>query len=258
MSRLYGELSVCVELASRVDGKEQKGNGLLHFTNYRLVYQDAKNPSLNFDVPLKCITKLLYDKEIVYVHCKDYRILMLRIAGGEQLGKLFFEKLHHHAFPTKLEHVFAFRHFGVDYPWRVNMEEELKRCCRLESQQSLKFYDNREFKLSPTYPPLFVVHLGISDSDLAAVAAFRSRGRVPAVVWTHPTTNALLVRSSQPNRGLLFRRSQEDEALIGWYRQNANSKESIAIADARSPMAAWGLSNPYYARHRNPDLNFSL
>ena len=37
----------------------------------------------------------------------------------------------------------------------------------------------------------------ISDDDLISIAKFRSKGRVPAVVWVHPHNHASLTRCSQ-------------------------------------------------------------
>lgn len=42
----------------------------------------------------------------------------------------------------------------------------------------------------------------ITPAQLAAAAPQRSRGRLPALVWLHPTSKAPLVRSSQPMAGM--------------------------------------------------------
>jgi hypothetical protein len=39
-------------------------------------------------------------------------------------------------------------------------------------------------------------------------------GRIPALVWIHPTNYAAIVRCSQPQVGLSNERCQEDELLF--------------------------------------------
>ena len=39
-------------------------------------------------------------------------------------------------------------------------------------------------------------------------------GRIPALVWVHPTNRASIVRCSQPQVGLSNERCQEDELLF--------------------------------------------
>jgi hypothetical protein len=72
---------------------------------------------------------------------------------------------------------------------------------------------NAAFALCATYPPALIVPAGVTDGDLAAVAKFRSRGRLPAVVWFSGSVS--LSRASQPRAGLFAARSGDDERLLG-------------------------------------------
>lgn len=42
---------------------------------------------------------------------------------------------------------------------------------------------NKDYGICPTYPRLLVVPAATSDDDLRKVAVFRSKGRLPAVVY---------------------------------------------------------------------------
>jgi hypothetical protein len=65
---------------------------------------------------------------------------------------------------------------------------------------------------------------------LHKVAAFRSKGRLPALSWRHPVTKATICRCSQPLVGLNNSRSEDDELLVYLIR--------AASGEARGPRAA--------------------
>jgi hypothetical protein len=48
------------------------------------------------------------------------------------------------------------------------------------------------------------MELMIDDAKLKVVCKFRSRQRLPAVVWQHPVTKATLSRCAQPLPGLVI------------------------------------------------------
>ena len=51
---------------------------------------------------------------------------------------------------------------------------------------------NTSYRLCPTYPKFFVTLNSVSDDELSAIAMFRSKGRVPAVVWRHSRVEVLI------------------------------------------------------------------
>lgn len=57
---------------------------------------------------------------------------------------------------------------------------------------------NWDYGLCATYPAMFVIPAAVSDDELRAIASFRAKGRVPAVVWRHKTNGATISRCSQP------------------------------------------------------------
>jgi myotubularin-related protein 6/7/8 len=84
---------------------------------------------------------------------------------------------------------------------------------------------------SATYPALLVVPTNVSDSVLRYAGEYRSRHRIPALVYRHPVNNCSITRSSQPTPGLRGNRNAQDERLVaaiwatnrGWKAANAPS-----------------------------------
>lgn len=73
---------------------------------------------------------------------------------------------------------------------------------------------NADFKLCPSYPRLLLVPRCISDDTLQNIASFRSSRRIPAVVWHHKASGAVIARCSQPEVGWLGWRNSNDEQLL--------------------------------------------
>ncbi|XP_046803340.1 myotubularin-related protein 3 isoform X2 [Lucilia cuprina] len=73
---------------------------------------------------------------------------------------------------------------------------------------------NEDFKLCPSYPPKLLVPCCISDETLQNVANFRGSRRLPAVVWRHRKSGAVIARCSQPEVGWLGWRNTKDEQLL--------------------------------------------
>lgn len=73
---------------------------------------------------------------------------------------------------------------------------------------------NEDFKLCPSYPQKILVPCCISDETLLTVANFRGSRRLPAVVWRHKKSGAVIARCSQPEVGWLGWRNSKDEQLL--------------------------------------------
>ncbi|EGW32268.1 uncharacterized protein SPAPADRAFT_139029 [Spathaspora passalidarum NRRL Y-27907] len=76
---------------------------------------------------------------------------------------------------------------------------------------------NEEYKFCPSYPKVIVVPSSISDNVLKHAGKFRSKQRIPAIVYKHRGSNGnVIARCAQPLVGLnLQNRSIQDEKLIG-------------------------------------------
>ena len=109
---------------------------------------------------------------------------------------------------------------------------------------------NQGYELCETYPTSLVVPAAVTDDALSAAAAFRSKGRVPALTWLHPLTGAAVCRSAQPLAGISIsqiasrHRNAEDERLVAAIAAAANAAAGghrpFLIVDCRSRVAATG------------------
>lgn len=80
-----------------------------------------------------------------------------------------------------------------------------------------------------SYPNFIYTHVKITDQDLAKVAKFRTKNRLPVLVWFSKTNKASLWRSAQSKSGL-GKRNSNDETLLALL---SNDTEKLHIYDAR-------------------------
>jgi hypothetical protein len=97
---------------------------------------------------------------------------------------------------------------------------------------------NRDFEFCSTYPPLMMVPACISDTDLRTIGDFRSKRRIPLVSWIHPNGSAVLLRCSQPLRGIMGLRCTADENFFHATVSLLAGCTSLAIMDARPAVNA--------------------
>ncbi|CAM9493681.1 unnamed protein product [Scytosiphon promiscuus] len=105
-----------------------------------------------------------------------------------------------------------------------------------------RLFHNRFFKLVPSYPMHFIVPAVMSDADVrCALAAYRSKGRLPAVTWMDPKTNAVLARSAQPLAGLGGKSCAEDARLLGLFGEKGKPAEGKPPKQPPSPGDGKGI-----------------
>jgi hypothetical protein len=111
---------------------------------------------------------------------------------------------------------------------------------------------NVSFNISPSYPPLLILPTkGLAEITRntfhAKLAAYRTRGRFPAVTWKNPRGHHIMMRAAQPLVGFLGARGPEDEWVVRECVRGAQRESGVnvpfCILDARSYAAA--LSNGY-------------
>lgn len=73
---------------------------------------------------------------------------------------------------------------------------------------------NSRYELCKSYPSQLYVPVACSDEELAACAAFRTKGRLPALTWISHGGGAAIWRSSQPKAGMLNSTSAADDKLV--------------------------------------------
>ncbi|RYY34653.1 hypothetical protein EON62_03100, partial [archaeon] len=103
---------------------------------------------------------------------------------------------------------------------------------------------NRLYGFCPTYPATLVLPAVFPDESLTPLSSFRSKARLPALTWVHPTHRATMWRSSQPRVGMANNTCREDEALLSAIRDaNVYSRfpaQPLLIADCRPRANAMG------------------
>uniref|UniRef100_A0A1B0B9Q3 Lateral signaling target protein 2 homolog n=1 Tax=Glossina palpalis gambiensis TaxID=67801 RepID=A0A1B0B9Q3_9MUSC len=109
--------------------------------------------------------------------------------------------------------------FDLNGPWRIS-------------------HANEDFKLCPSYPPKLLVPCCIPDETLHSVANFRGSRRLPAVVWRHHKSGAVIARCSQPEVGWLGWRCNKDEQLLKALAEACAFDRAEQLLDARSYTSA--------------------
>ncbi|CAH0519241.1 unnamed protein product [Peronospora belbahrii] len=254
--------------------------GVLKITSYRITFvpYDASWKFGSFELPLAAIDLITRDGLMLLITCKDLRTLRLamhdaysRKKGYDQLPSTpDFRWLNLLTLrmkpPNMIGALFAFDYHTEKAKQRgAPLSEkqngwfvyspfaEYQRLGFLSAKKHLeeegvitwRLLKNSKFRFSPTYPQLMVVPSLMSEEQLVQSARFRSRARLPVVVWRHPVNKSVLSRSSQPNYGMAGNRSEPDRILLRAYRDSANKNSSnmsppLHIIDARKPIATKG------------------
>ncbi|CAB3368858.1 Hypothetical predicted protein [Cloeon dipterum] len=220
--------------------------GVLTVTNYKLHFRSTDRDSLyTLEVPLGVVSRIEKVGGVssrgensygIEVFCKDMRNLRFAHKQENHSRRSVFEKLQLRAFP--LSHSLPL--FAFDYQdtfpedgWAVyEPVAELKRMGVPNDSWKISRV-NENYEICDSYPQIWAVPACASDEDLKAVAAFRSRGRVPILSWIHPTSQAALLRCAQPLVGVSGRRSREDERYIQLITEANAQSHKLFITDAR-------------------------
>jgi hypothetical protein len=141
---------------------------------------------------------------------------------------------------------------SIEDGWKVfNPRDEFSRVGLLNPAEkdptpcAWRLVDNSRYEHFSTYPSHFIIPAIFSDEDILAVGKFRSRERVPAVTWKHPSNQAVLARSSQPRSGAFGRRCEQDERLLDICREShcdSQSKRASQCFSSQNPLAN-GMNN---------------
>jgi myotubularin-related protein 1/2 len=115
---------------------------------------------------------------------------------------------------------------------------EYKRMGVLSSTRWRVTEANSDYKLCSTYPKFIVVPRLITDDEVRLIAKFRSKGRMPAVVYLHPN-QAVLARCAQPRTGLRGTRCEADEKFFLMTLQaTLDPRQPLRLMDARPHLNA--------------------
>ncbi|XP_033337491.1 phosphatidylinositol-3,5-bisphosphate 3-phosphatase MTMR4 [Megalopta genalis] len=201
-------------------------DGILALSNYRLYLQSSQ---ACYNIPLGLIEQLEV-REIFFLHigCKDARSLSCAFSTNEHCFE-WFKRLHKVTYPKKsIEDMFAFAY----YAWSIEEGKDFGKIGKDNTSYATTFNSeverlkfnlhgtwrisqiNKDYRMCPSYPPLFLVPSCITDDTLEHVAMYRSSSRIPVVVWRHVNNGAVIARSSQPELGWFGRRNEFDEKLL--------------------------------------------
>eukprot|EP00164_Ancoracysta_twista_P006960 GFYU01009798.1.p1 GENE.GFYU01009798.1~~GFYU01009798.1.p1 ORF type:complete len:1076 (+),score=70.83 GFYU01009798.1:50-3277(+) len=220
-------------------------NGVLILTSYRLIFlTSSMHPAIY--VPLLSIQKVepIPNSGIVALHCKNFLLLHFVFKHEDDVAYCT-NFLNHHCFPDAMTELFAFAHGGkatsdndISAGWNVfDAFNEYSRL-QLNVGPFRVSAANIDYSICPSYPPFLVVPSSISDTALQKVAKYRSKGRIPAVVWRHKLTGAVIARSGQPAVGIQGKRSAEDESLVRAFHSASSCSSTIYIVDCRPQVNA--------------------
>jgi len=210
--------------------------GTMYITNYRFIFTsetDEQSERPLFAIPLRTIgrVKEKKKKEQLLIVCKHGRRFVLTLPD-KTVKTEALHVLQRYAFPSAHQ-LFAFIHSAFDdgtEPVHFDLEDDYRRI-GLDSCPTVRWIDNSDYKYCSTYPSVLVVPATFTDDQLLEVSRFRSRGRIPAIVWRHPDNGALIVRSAQPSVGFKKNHSAMDERLL---RELRNTQQTILyIMDSR-------------------------
>jgi hypothetical protein len=109
----------------------------------------------------------------------------------------------------------------------------------LTSATGLRVMDQGDLKMCASYPRWIVVPEAMTNEELIRVAAYRSKERIPAIVWRDKETRATMSRSSQPLVGMSSNRCFDDEKLLRCLME-LSGKQRFVIIDARRRIASYG------------------
>ncbi|CAK1541397.1 unnamed protein product [Leptosia nina] len=252
-----GFAPICGEFVQWV-GRTSDG-GTIAMSNYRVHLQARRRNGPGSSVPLRLIDALeIKDLLTLIILCKHGRQLKFTFNTSEQCLE-WWRRLSTSVAPiTSLQEIFAaaYAAWAKEQP-PSSVHRALMRASQAPQRhwfgpelERLGFSTNgpwrvtavnAEYKLCSSYPPLLIVPASIGDEQLESVARFRTMRRVPAVVWRHRGSGAVIARSSQPEVGWFGWRSSEDEGLLAAFvsacnadRATPNKQLKLLIVDARS------------------------
>ncbi|EQC32378.1 hypothetical protein SDRG_10124 [Saprolegnia diclina VS20] len=236
-------------------------SGTLILTNYRLRFEptqtmsNAAHPMLmvamNEGMPTAAVAKLLYPQSNgqydnrnaaptqLLVQFRNLRTWCLR--GNVQDLML---TLNRHCFGISAASLFAFARGNMDTSdlnghALYDIRDDFAAMGVQLGHGPFRLTElNRNFTLCPTYPALFAVPSRMTDAQVASVADFRSKGRMPLLCWAHASNTASLWRCAQPKRGIFNAQSSDDEHMLLLIAQSNHVNQLVWIVDCRPELNA--------------------
>ena len=256
-----------------VKGQKQnvKYSGTLMITNYRILLErkfQAKDSGADWiSVPLTSVSNIIkvkakereLRKHCLDIFCKSVRKVTVGFVDSDQRNinfRILMDTISLHTLSALFAFVHATGDFGneldVPFPgWDIyDAKVEYARMGIMnfnEERYGWRLTNiNQNYEICKSYPKLIAVPATLSDELICSASKFRTKNRLPALVWLHPHTGVCLFRSSQPKVGLQRNTSKEDQKVLSEIREQGSdtmlsSKKTILhIFDARPMKAAVG------------------
>ena len=179
-------------------------NKIDHFRELGCEVRSRQDRPRAFARPCSSIrTRVFACPQVLLIEAKDVRVLKIQLAAvvtKDRCDKLI-EHIHKFAFPSSSRTLFAYFHPSdpkLENGWEVYQptREFNRLLARAPGRWRISLANNL-YELCPSYPNRFVVPATVEDKQLQEVAKFRSRGRIPMLVYIH-TNGTTLCRCSQP------------------------------------------------------------
>jgi hypothetical protein len=184
--------------------QEQNASNVAHLvlTNFRLrvVWRSTLLTSRSpvMDVPLLVVQEIEAsqsgDQRTLKLRCKDIRVIYITFfSKRDQFYDMLRVKIDLLLKNLMMNHIFAFTSLGdneSDAGWRIyDSESELRRLGVTDDGVGGWVIDkhvNGDYQLAPTYPAVLGLPADVPASTIVAAASYRSKGRLPALVWRNP------------------------------------------------------------------------
>ncbi|XP_076126980.1 phosphatidylinositol-3,5-bisphosphate 3-phosphatase MTMR3 isoform X1 [Alosa pseudoharengus] len=205
-------------------------DAIIAMSSYRL-HIKFKESIVN--VPLQLIESVeSRDMFQLHITCKDCKVVRCQFSTLEQCQEWLKRLVAAIRPPAHLEELFAFAYHAWCVDVYTGEKEQHGQLCRPGDHVTSRFksevermgfdtqnawrvsHINSKHKLCPSYPQQLLVPAWITDKELENVAAFRSWKRIPAVVYRHQSTGAVIARCGQPEVSWWGWRNADDEHLV--------------------------------------------
>jgi len=194
------------------------------------------------------------------LYCRDLRRITIKFDSHQQQSTGTDPRnqiLHHLSLftPEKKENIFAYQHYKVcvtekvpsakdgvcnNYGYvRYNYEAEFKRLGLPNNYWKISDI-NKNYELCSSYPAVLCLPQHFENTFIKKVSKFRTRNRIPALSWIHPTNGAVMCRCSQPRRGVTGATNAYDEEYLEFLATQGSNPGRLWVYDARSEAAAIG------------------
>lgn len=256
-----------VSLSRMLLGKKGEQNdhvetidGRLLLSNHKVIFTPkADSDQESIEIPLFTVKKLKRRQrasEILVLSVLDGRKLNISFGSHPTQSLKLFLAHFAQAMPTKFapESIFAYtyaRHLlklrahGEPLPnkghqfhqvWKFDITIDYARMGL--PNKKWRVVSNRDFAICSTYPSYLCLPSSIDVPTLMKASQFRTKNRIPTLTWKHPSNDATLCRSSQPNVGLLGSGDRSDEQLMEAIKQSNPAGELLHLCDARPKVNA--------------------